>query len=145
MSNLAANALSSSGYESVAGYGGEAASQVFSPDVLLPSQFFSSGKAGVRGGERKLMAALLADGVEAYINHVTCPAWSEQPCDAVEWVNTKDYTYVFSFDIVCECLGIDPDYLRLGLARYVRAVNEKRISGSGGPTAWKKIRRPRKS
>ena len=120
---------------------------------------FSSGKlwkhtllvavvvvAGVGGGERKLMAALLSDGIEAYIAQAMTPQAlrANKDFDAIEWVETKDERYVFGFDPVCGCLGIDPDYLRIGLQRYIRKAQEMRANGEGSKTVWKKIRRPRK-
>ena len=135
-------------------------SALFEPDVMLPSQFLVKDEKGIQGGERRLMAALLSDGVEAYISHSLSCAWDAQrsQSDALDWVETRDFSYVFSFDNVCECLGINPEYLRLGLLRYVRAFRRSSstpvawsdASSSAqtctnvGITAWKKIRRPRK-
>ena len=126
-------------------------SSLFEPDVILPSQFLSSDEKGLTGGERKLMAAILSDGIEAYIAQTTSPipeqrnpSTRSRKIDAAEWVETQDFTYVFSFDNVCECLGINPEYLRLGLARYVLAIRADRIRGIASQTVWKKIRRPRK-
>ena len=145
------NAMSSGSYANADSY-----SSLFEPDVVLPSQFLASDEQGLSGGERKLMAALLSDGIEAYIsqctsakyqvaaNGVALVAKRRGKIDAREWVDTKDHAYVFSFDNVCECLGIDPEYLRLGLGRYVEAINTQRKSGDGPKTVWKKIRRPRK-
>ena len=127
---------------------GDSSTNLFEPDVLLPSQFFSRGRLGVSGGERKLMAAILSDGIESYIQQATAPGHikrKSQGESAIDWVNTRDPGgYVFSFDSVCECLGIDPEYLRLGLARYVDAIYAERQSGKPMRSVWKKIRRPRK-
>jgi hypothetical protein len=120
----------------------EGFSSIFEPDVVLPSQFYNAKQAGLRGGERRLMAALLSDGIEAYILHCSAKRGGER-IDAVEWVETRDQDYVFSFDNVCDCLGIDAEYLRLGLMRYVEAVRGQVNSGEGNKV-WKKIRRPRK-
>lgn len=137
-------------------YSVESGAGIFEPDVILPSQFLDRDGVGIDGGERRLMAALLSDGIEAYIaqalvyqSALAMGAYAERG-DACEWVETKDYSYVFSFDVVCDCLGINADYLRLGLARYVESVRERqeqaRAAGNGAsqPRAWKKIRRPRK-
>ncbi len=118
-------------------------SGLFEPDIVLPSQFLVGSEKGIQGGERRLMAALLSDGIEAYISQCAVAGnWQSEDVhvDAFEWVETRDLSYVFSFDNVCECLGINADYLRLGLTRYVQAA---RKSASDKPN-WKKIRRPRK-
>ena len=124
----------------------EVVCSLFEPEVVLPTQFNVNEDVGIIGGERKLMAALLSDGIEAYIHRVTSPTFGRRPDadDVVEWVHTKDESYVFGFDSVCSCLGIDADYLRVGLARYVRAVRDASGSGMTRANPWKKIRRPRK-
>ena len=137
--SYAAHALSSS-------FSNDAYGSLFEPDVVLPSQFISVADDGLHGGERKLMAALLSDGIEAYI--AQCSGMDEVEftnlrTDVREWVDTKDEDYVFSFDNVCDCLGIDADYLRLGLTRYLLAIRQQRSAG-GQNRVWKKIRRPRK-
>ncbi len=110
---------------------------VFEPDVILPDHFLASTDGGTKGGERRLMAALLSDGIEAYINQNTGTTVESRrqkgKFNAAEWVEISDDSYVFSFDNVCRSLGINPHYLRLGLTRYLKSTSE-----------WKKIRRPRK-
>lgn len=116
---------------------------LFMPDVVLPSQFQDIGRRGLRGGERKLMAAMLSDGIDAYLEYCTSDKTDELSADVCEWVHKRDSTYIFSFDVVCESLGIDPEYCRLGLARYLAAYNNKR-AGIVCENAWKRIRRPRR-
>ena len=127
-------------------FASDALAHLLEPDVVLPSQFLSREKRGVKGGERRLMAAILSDGIEAYISQVSAQLEGRRLArtDALEWVETKDHNYVFSFDMVCESLGINPEYLRFGLARYVAAVTDARRRGERPAQAWKKIRRPRK-
>lgn len=129
----------------------EVVSNLFEPDFILPSQLLEPDERGLSGGERRLMAAILSDGIEAYIAQSTSHAAIVRPLnakirgDAEEWVETVDESYVFSFDNVCESLGIDPHYLRLGLSRYVQTVEARRARGEASQgAAWKKIRRPRK-
>lgn len=126
-------------------YIADSLASLIEPDVMLPSQFNMPDEMGIGGGERKLMAALLSDGIEAYIHQCTTPRVSKRArkLDASEWIDTKDHTYVFSFDVVCESLGINPEYLRIGLCRYVETIRHKQVVGIGS-RAWKKIRRPRK-
>ena len=114
---------------------------LFEPDIILPSHFLPKDKGTSRDGERRLMAAILSDGIEAFIlqsssNSVNSRR-SKKNFNAAEWINTKDDSYVFSFDNVCKSLGINPSYLRYGLRRYLKSVQDEK-------TVWKKIRRPRK-
>jgi hypothetical protein len=114
------------------------------PDIILPEQLLGIGSKGLSGGERKLMAAILSDGVEAYISQISLNSeLNKVRSDAVDWVETRDYSYVFSFDMVCQALGIEPEYLRLGLLRYAKVMIESRESGDS-KKVWKRIRRPRK-
>ena len=119
----------------------------FEPDLGALSAFPTSRKSQLIGGERKLMAAILSDGIESYITHCSSLSFlhsgkGEAANEAWQWVHTKDFSYVFSFDNVCESLGIDPDYLRLGLSRYLDAVKKSRREGK--VLKWQKLRRPRK-
>ena len=69
------------------------------------------------------MSALLFDGVQAYISF--CGAKSgltrSRYQEAFNWVNGTENDYVFSFENVCDAVGIDPEYLRLGLANVCRS------------------------
>jgi hypothetical protein len=123
-------------------------SNVFEPQVMLPTQFFGDPPTGLPGAERKLMAALLSDGIEAFVRCAVkagedSDAGSEKSAlEAIDWVDNDDQGYVFSFSNVCYCLGINPDYLRIGLHRYVDAMKDR--GQTRKTSVWKKIRRPRK-
>ena len=111
----------------------------------------SSGHAV--GGERRLMAAILTDGIETYLASFepvekntlmfSCEdddelKLSERFVEARHWIHCDEESYVFSFQAVCRALGIEPNYLRFGLERYVATFRE-----SQGVSGWKKIRRQR--
>lgn len=78
------------------------------------------------GPERALMSALLFDGVQAYMCYVLSDGTKKgsRYREAFTWVNTKGKEYVFSFDSVCEGLGIDPEFLRFGLANASNSQRE---------------------
>lgn len=130
---------------------------ILEPDILAPDGR-ESAEAKAYNGERRLMAAILVDGVEAYLRYhlegaIVDPEVSAE--EIVSWVEDDSADYVFGFDTVCNALGINPRYLRTGLHRFVKAVNQRRAdaanhdTASGGPaprvfSGWKKIRRPRK-
>jgi hypothetical protein len=51
--------------------------------------------------------------------------------EAGQWVTTHGRSYPFSFDSVCDALGIDPDMLRERLASLVMGFgNQGRLGGS---------------
>jgi hypothetical protein len=41
--------------------------------------------------------------------------------DAEEWILEKDTDWPFSFETICEVLGLNPDYVRQGLVRWKEA------------------------
>ena len=86
--------------------------------TILVEEEFCTDKGYATGAERALMSALLFDGVQSYLNSILSSA-KEKNVEAVSWINSRDDSYVFSFQSVCEGLGIDPDALRLGIANFV--------------------------
>lgn len=70
------------------------------------------------GPERDLLSALLFDGVQSYLNYANSGASEARTRyrEACAWIYKRGDEYIFSFDSVCEGLGIDPDYLRSGLS-----------------------------
>jgi hypothetical protein len=86
-------------------------------------RLFSEDQVGgargyARGPERSLLSALLFDAVQGYVNY-TCSDRAgvrNRYREAYEWVQRRGSDYVFAFDSVCEALGIDPNFLRCGLA-----------------------------
>lgn len=83
----------------------------------LVDELLESEGGFARGPERALLSALLFDGVQNYMNYCCAPSAAEREkySEAYSWVNRQRHEYVFSFDSVCEALGIDPNFLRLGL------------------------------
>lgn len=137
--------MSDFNFESVYNNSGDSLGSFLEPDIMLPSQLLCPEEEGLDAGERKLMAAILSDGIEAYIhqslNSETQKSRVRQ--EIIDWVENEDTEYIFSFDNVSESLGINPQYLRLGLYRYV-ATAKKNKETNTATDSWKKIRRPRK-
>src|SRR5579875_408424 len=86
----------------------ERLAELFQPDVLLPTQFFDRlRRRSEHDGERRLMVAVLED--------------------AEAWIESPDRTWLFSFENICDVLGIDADYLRRGLREW-----KARMAGGRG-------------
>jgi hypothetical protein len=103
---------------------------VFQPDVLLGSQYLDRVRRSAEfEPERRLMVAVLEQGVRDYLA-------PRAPRDAADvelyreveaWVDDREATWFYSFQRICEMLGIDADYLRRGLhAAGERARRPKR-------------------
>jgi hypothetical protein len=71
-----------------------------------------------RGPERALLGALLFDGIQAFINYSLAGSQVEKArfVEAFNWVMDTGAEEPFSFNGVCDALGVSPECLRLGLA-----------------------------
>ena len=79
-------------------------------------ELVQSERGYARGPERTLLSALLFDGVQNFMNYA-CAANAKQKhkySEAFNWVQNKKNDYIFSFDNVCEALGLNPEWVRLG-------------------------------
>ncbi len=92
-----------------------------------------AGNGYAQGPVRALMSALLFDGIQAYINFKLADSAAKRARyrEAVNWIKNGSTKYIFSFNCVCEALGIDAEYLRFGLANV--AVSDRPV--------WKRTRR----
>ena len=100
----------------------EGSGPVFQPDTVLPGQFFSvlREKAFVEG-EKRLMAAVLADAVDCYMKHAfTTDTRSHNLfLDAEAWIfQSENGPWFFSFNNICDHLGLEPAYIRSGLLKW---------------------------
>lgn len=99
----------------------EHGSDLLEPDVMTPEQFFGLlRRRSWQDGERRLMAAVLQDGIENFQKYAfaTDPLGRELFDVERDWIESDDHA-LFSFTTVCEVLDIDPDCLRSGLLRWL--------------------------
>ena len=85
--------------------------------TFIAEQLVDSEGGYARGPERALLAALLFDGVQAFLNYVAASSEGVKAKyrEAYNWITRRGDDYIFDFESVCEALGIDSNYLRLGL------------------------------
>jgi hypothetical protein len=90
-------------------------------DIILPSQFFSVMGGGGLCSEQRLMLAVLVDAINILQGwHRLGSARKRRAfAEAGQWVSTRGTGYPFSFDSVCDALGIDPEMLRERLSALV--------------------------
>jgi len=94
---------------------------LFEPDTLLPIQYFEAmRKKHLLEGEKRLILSVLEDAVECFMKCIDAATNKGQRLfrEADEWINHEDKRWVFSFDNVCDMLDINPEYMRVGLARW---------------------------
>lgn len=103
----------------------------FDADTLVSGRYYAALRKSYHGDpERRLLAAVLED-VVARLS--IDPRFATSPQrrdfrDAKQWINAAgDSDWVFSFNNICDALGIDSSYLRRGLNRWI-AIRESRTS-----------------
>ncbi|HYL60640.1 MAG TPA: hypothetical protein VEU51_17375 [Candidatus Acidoferrales bacterium] len=99
---------------------------LFEPDTLLPIQYFEAmRKKHLLEGEKRLILSVLEDAIECFMKCIDASTSKGQRLfrDADEWIAHEDKRWVFSFDNVCDMLDINPEYMRMGLAKW----KEKRL------------------
>ena len=86
-------------------------------------------KKDVREGEEKLMLAVLASAIEHFQKHVLSKDEKGRKLfqEAEEWFLEKDRDQLFSFEYICETLGLHPDYLRQGLLSWKEAERKDKL------------------
>ena len=96
-------------------------SSVFQPDTLLSTQYFENlRRSTLFDPEKRLMLAILEDGIFCYLDnrHATNNKKKRLFQDASAWIVENDADWVFSFESVCDALGLNPQYVRQGLLRW---------------------------
>jgi len=94
---------------------------LFQPDTLLSAQYFDSRRsATLPEAERRLMLAILQDAIACYRDYLFSQSGKGKRLfdDAETWIMTADADWIFSFDHVCQALGINSEYVRRGLLRW---------------------------
>lgn len=102
--------------------------KIFEPDALMPEQFFATlGRDAGGTNERGLMLAILRDAVECYQKFALArdPRGQELHRDAAEWIFSTDREWPFSFENICDVLGVSTGYIRSGLLPLKQAAARK--------------------
>ena len=94
---------------------------LFEPDTLLPAQYFAAFcREGGLVRERRLMLAVLQDAVECYQKYALArdPRGRLLFEDAYDWIESGEREWPFSYENICEVLGLNPEYIRRGLSKW---------------------------
>lgn len=116
----------------------------FQPDPLLSIQFFATcRKEAYPEPEKLLMLAVLEDAVACIEKYAGLSSGKGKRWfrETVEWIRAKDDKWLFSFNGVCEALGLDAGYLRDALMRM--AEKERARSRNPGSKSLRKKSRER--
>jgi hypothetical protein len=111
---------------------------LFSPDTLVPSQYFDRvGADAAYQPEKRLMLAVLEEAIATFQRHVVAGTRRSQRLveEVEEWVDGRGSDWPFSFENVCAALDIEAEYLRNGMARW--KDNEQRQASGGQASVYR--------
>jgi len=76
----------------------------------------------VREGEQELMLAVLEDAINSFQIYLVAGNEKDrkQFQEVQQWIQGKNQDWLFSFDNICETLGLDPSYVRRGLMAWAK-------------------------
>jgi len=123
----------------------EILAELFAPEIVLPDQIHQGYRRdSYLSGEKALMLAVLEDGIRCFQEHLTNPRSNPRLLSkqAEEWIRAVDYEWPFSFNNVCETLGIDAEALREKLVTWKaeRLASSESLDGKPTPTEKKVYR-----
>ncbi len=92
------------------------------PDQMLPVQFAELlQRASERTPELRLMAAVLEDAIRTFCRCAGSRGVRNQRLfrETAEWFDSSDASWPFGFENICDALGLEPDWIRGLLRRWV--------------------------
>jgi transposase-like protein len=96
-------------------------SSLFAPSILTPDQYYDERRddSAMRPIKR-LMLAILEDALRCLQKHAGARSGARRLMfrEAEHWLCSERGNALFSFTMVCETLGIEPEYLRLGVRQW---------------------------
>jgi len=115
----------------------ERIASLFQPDTVLSTQYFENlRRKTLLEPEKRLMFAILEDGVHCYLENLGASDAKKKQIfeEAAAWITQIDGDWVFSFDSVCNALGLNPEYVRQGLLRQKqKSVKPGRLFANQAP------------
>ena len=99
----------------------EKALSLFQPDMVLSAQYWDlfQGISPVEP-EKRLMFALLEDAVTCFQRYLFARGEREKELfqEAEDWILQVNSCWLFSFENICEVLGLNPRYICQGLLHW---------------------------
>ena len=108
-------------------------SSFFEPDVLTADRYLRVYRhKGRFNPEERLMFAVLTDAIECFQKYFRCdnPRLRRLSIEAELWFGSRRSDWPYSFEHICEGIGINAEYLRVGLTRW--RVTQDHIGGPRG-------------
>ena len=89
------------------------------PEVFcLPEQFYTAPNAEQWAGARRLLLAVLQDAIADWFRyrHDGTRRGERRHRETREWFSSRDKSWLYAFETICEYLNVDAEYIRRGLA-----------------------------
>ena len=89
------------------------------PDIITPEQYFDMrrSRAAFVAGENRLQLAVLRDAIRILPKGVGTKAKQQRLfLETLDWVNDREGTGPFAFEVICDAHDINPDWPRKELA-----------------------------
>lgn len=109
----------------------ERATSLFGREPSVTEQYFEVlRKKSTLDPEKALMLAVLQDAVHCFQKYFAASNRKSRTLfeEAEEWIVTANGGWAFSFDNICEALGLNPQYVRSGLLQW----KENQLRGHAG-------------
>jgi hypothetical protein len=89
----------------------------FEPDVIARYQFEAQFGIGSLTPQQKLMLAVLTDAIDCFRQYGAASDGRSERLfqEARDWIFERDSDWPFSFENICDTLGLDAGYIRRGL------------------------------
>jgi hypothetical protein len=110
---------------------------LFEPDILIPQQFATRSRSHTQMPERRLSAAVLMNAFLDLKGMASAPERADEfaRTQLLAWFASRDSTWPFSFESVCEQLDLNPERIRSRLKpltdRCRRSASQRGKCGRG--------------
>jgi len=94
---------------------------LFQTDTLVASGYFEALRCNATWEPgKKLMLAILRDAIAVFQENVFAKGERKRNLyrEAKDWIFAEEPDWMFSFESICDTLGLDPQYVRGGLLRW---------------------------
>lgn len=99
----------------------EKIASLFQPDTLVAAQYFDNLRRNtLLEPEKRLTWAILEDAIRTFQDNVAAQDRRGKRLfeETEQWVTQTGHDWIFSFENVCDTLGLNPEYVRQGLLRW---------------------------
>lgn len=102
----------------------------------------SQHSSRARSGESRLMLALLQDGIDCFLRHLAARDGKSREllAETEQWIFEREIDGIFSFESVCETLGVSASSLRAKIRQWKEEELTKQACKAGiRPPARKRL------